>query len=137
MSKYEVLVQAVMVQGLSYGEAARRFGVSKSLVHKLHHRVLIEGEAALQPRSRAPRRVANRTAAAVRIRVLELRTGLAAEGFDAGADTIRSLLAAEGVVLSRSTIWRILKAAAVIEPQPQKRPRSSWIRFAADRPNEL
>lgn len=137
MSKYEVLIKAVTIQGLSYGEVARRFGVSKSLVHKLHHRFLVEGELAYRPRSRAPRRVANRTPDRIRARVLELRASLISEGLDAGADTLHALLAAESVALSRSTIWRILTTAGVVESQPQKRPRSSWIRFAADRPNEL
>lgn len=136
MSKTEILILAVTVQGLSYREVARAHGVSKSRVHQLHRRWLTEGDAALQPRTRTPLRVANRTPDDIRARVLELRTQLTARG-DAGAETIRIHLAAEGVSLSRSTIWRILKAAEAIVPQPQKRPRSSWIRFAADRPNEL
>ena len=41
------------------------------------------------------------------------------------------------VTASRVTVWRVLTAAGVVAPQPQKRPRSSWRRFAADRPNEL
>ena len=69
--------------------------------------------------------------------MLQLRAQLAADGLDAGADTIASALTAEGTPLSRSTIWRILRGAAVITPQPQKRPRSSWQRFTAERPNEL
>jgi transposase len=47
VNKHEVLVKAVTIQGLSYGQVAPRFGVPKSLVHKLHHRWLIEGDAAL------------------------------------------------------------------------------------------
>ena len=51
----------------------------------------------------------------------------------AGADTILELLAREGTLLSRATIWRLLRAEGKITPQPQKRPRSSWLRFNADR----
>ena len=40
-------------------------------------------------------------------------------------------------VPSISTIWRILRREGLIEPQPQKRPRSSLIRFEADLPNEM
>ncbi|QOD93361.1 IS481 family transposase [Chryseoglobus sp. 28M-23] len=137
MSKAEVLILAVTVQGLSVREAARIHGVSKSLVHKLHQRWLTEGEAAFAPRSRAPGSSPRRTPDAVRARVLQLRAQLTADGLDAGADTIASALTAEGTPLSRSTIWRILRGAAVITPQPQKRPRSSWQRFTAERPNEL
>jgi hypothetical protein len=35
-----------------------------------------------------------------------------------------------------TTIWRYLKKNGAITPQPQKRPRSSYIRFQADLPNE-
>jgi transposase InsO family protein len=36
-----------------------------------------------------------------------------------------------------ATIWRILSRRGFVIPQPHKRPRSSWHRFAADLPNEL
>lgn len=58
-------------------------------------------------------------------------------GLDAGADTIHTRLISEGTQIGRTTIWRILRAAGQITPQPRKRPRSSWQRFCADRPNEL
>ena len=54
MAKYEILIKAVTLQGMSYGEVAACYGVSKTLVHKLHHRWLAEGEAAFEPRSRRP-----------------------------------------------------------------------------------
>ncbi|MDQ4212856.1 IS481 family transposase [Microbacterium capsulatum] len=137
MAKYEVLIKAVTVQKLSYGEVARRYGVSKTLVHKLHHRWLEEGDGAFEPRSRRPHASPNRTAPTVRERILALRDQLAAAGLDNGADTIAELLARERVTVSRATVWRILTAAGRVSPQPQKRPRSSWRRFTADRPNEL
>lgn len=36
-----------------------------------------------------------------------------------------------------ATIWRIFQRHGLITPQPQKRPRSSFIRFEAHLPNEL
>jgi transposase InsO family protein len=137
VAKYEILIKAVTVQKLSYGEVAARYGVSKSLVHKLHHRWLVEGDAAYEPRSRRPRSSPTRTPDRIRERVLALRNELTALGVDAGADTISEHLARERISLSRVTIWRILTAAGKVTPQPQKRPRSSWRRFSADRPNEL
>lgn len=137
MSKYELLIKAVTIQGLSYGQVARLHGVSKTLVHKVHHRWLVEGDAAFESRSRRPRSSPNRTPPTVATRVLQLRDQLVADGLDAGADTIAELLAREGTTLSRATVWRLLTAEGKIVPQPQKRPRSSWQRFAADRPNEL
>jgi transposase InsO family protein len=38
---------------------------------------------------------------------------------------------------SISTIWRILRRKGLVVPQPQKRPRSSLIRFQAELPNEM
>ncbi|HVC76044.1 MAG TPA: hypothetical protein VND96_05945 [Candidatus Micrarchaeaceae archaeon] len=37
---------------------------------------------------------------------------------------------------SVATIWRILKRKGLVTPQLQKRPKSSFIRFAAKLPNE-
>ncbi|MBN9224261.1 MAG: hypothetical protein ABS63_00095 [Microbacterium sp. SCN 70-27] len=92
MAKYEVLITAVTVQGLSYREVAARYGVSKSLVHTLHHRWLTEGESAFEQHSRRPRSSPNRTPELVRARVIVLRDELVADGLDAGADTITETL---------------------------------------------
>lgn len=35
-----------------------------------------------------------------------------------------------------STIWRILMARGFVTPQPNERPKSSYVRFAADQPNQ-
>jgi transposase InsO family protein len=59
------------------------------------------------------------------------------EGLDAGAHTIAYHLSRRhGVTPSVATIWRILQRRGFVTPQPQKRPRSSFIRFCADQPNE-
>ena len=136
MHRYQLLITAITVQGLSYRQAAHKYGVSKSWIHQLHHRWLTEGDAALEPRSRAPHTHPSKTSAEVTARVLQLRTELERDGHDAGADTIHTYLTREHITLSRSTIWRILQQAGAITPQPQKRPRSSWQRFEAAQPNE-
>jgi transposase InsO family protein len=52
-------------------------------------------------------------------------------------ETIRWHLGREGLrVLSTSTIRRILHQAGLVSPEPEKRPRSSYIRFQAAQPNE-
>ena len=132
-----MLIKAVTVQKLSYGEVARRYGVAKSLVHRLHHRWLEEGDAAFRRRSSAPRSNPNRTPDPVRARVLELRGQLIKDGLDAGPDTIHTHLAGEGHRIGRTTVWRILTRAGKVTPQRQKRPKSSRLRFAADRPNQM
>lgn len=70
-------------------------------------------------------------------RIIALRRQLTAEGKDAGPATIGWHLHREGLqVPAASTIRRILHAAGLITPEPRKRPRSSYIRFEADLPNE-
>jgi len=69
--------------------------------------------------------------------VLAVRDRLVADGLDAGADTIIWHLAHEHqVTISRATVHRVLSRHERITPQPKKRPRSSFIRFEADLPNE-
>ncbi|MEU4289921.1 hypothetical protein AB0E63_17005 [Kribbella sp. NPDC026596] len=69
--------------------------------------------------------------------VLELRKQLTEQGLDAGADTLGwHLRHHHQVRLSRATIHRILTRAGTVVPDPGKRPRSSYLRFAAELPNE-
>ncbi len=69
---------------------------------------------------------------------MELRKELADLGVDAGAHTIAAHLERRHgeAVPSVATIWRILSRRGFVTPQPQKRPRSSFIRFEAAMPNE-
>jgi transposase InsO family protein len=69
--------------------------------------------------------------------VLRLRKRLSEAGLDAGADTIGWHLAHHhATALSRATINRILVRAGTVTPDPSKRPKSSYVRFEADQPNE-
>ncbi len=69
--------------------------------------------------------------------ILELRRQLVADGLDAGADTIRwHLEHHHRITVSRATIYRTIRAANLITPEPKKKPKSSYIRFQAEQPNE-
>jgi transposase InsO family protein len=137
VSLAELVVTAVKVQGRSKAEVARDYRVSRGWVRELVKRYEAEGEAGLQPRSRRPHTTANRTAAEIEDRIVELRRSLADQGLDAGPHTIAYHLAERGgQVPSVTTIWRILKRRGFVIPQPQKRPKSSFVRFQADLPNE-
>ena len=137
MSKARLIITAVTVQGLSQAEAARTYGVSKGWVSKLLARWRREGEAAFEPHSRRPRSSPNALPAERVELILELRDRLTAKGLDAGAHTIAwHLQQHHHIGVDASTIWRTLKRAGLIEPQPQKRPKSSYLRFEADLPNE-
>lgn len=137
MSKARLIITAVTVQGLSQAEAARTYRVSKGWVSKLLARWRREGDAAFQPRSRQPRTSPNAVAGETVELILELRHRLTAKGLDAGAHTIAwHLQHQHHLTVSASTIWRTLKRAGLIEPEPKKRPRSSHNHFEADLPNE-
>jgi transposase InsO family protein len=69
--------------------------------------------------------------------VLQLRKDLTDRGLDAGPDTIGwHLTHRHQVTVSRATIHRILSRAGTVTPDPRKRPKSSYIRFEAEQPNE-
>jgi transposase InsO family protein len=131
------VVDAVVVEGRSYREVARAHGVSKSWVGKLVGRFRAGGYPAIEPRSRAARRIPHRTPDALEDEIVALRKELAELGVDAGAQTIHYHLGTRHeAVPSVSTIWRVLRRRGFVTPQPHKRPRSSWVRFEAQLPNE-
>lgn len=132
-----VIVRAVREQGLTHAEAAARYGVTRQWVHTLVTRYDKEGPEGMAPRSRAPHSRPGTTPVAVRERIIELRRQLTRGGADAGPVTIGWHLEQEGTrAPSTATIRRILHAEGLITPAPEKRPRSSYIRFQADLPNE-
>ena len=137
MSKARLVITAIETEGITQAEAARRFGVSEGWVSKLMARRRAEGDAAYEPKSRRPVTSPNATPEAVVDLVLALRKQLVQSGLDAGADTIGwHLQHHHAVTLSRATINRILTRAGAVSPEPAKRPRSSYIRFQAEMPNE-
>ena len=137
MSQARVAVLKVVSTQATVGEVAAEIGISRRHLQRLLARYREGGLEALEPRSRRPKSNANQTPERVRQRVIELRLQLRSEGLDAGALTIAWHLEQEGLrAPSDSTIRRILHAEGLIEPQPRKRPRSSYARFEAAQPNE-
>jgi transposase InsO family protein len=133
------LVTAVVVEGRSAREVAAAHGVSKSWVYELVARYREDGEAGLAPRSRRPKRSPTRVWDRFEDDIVRLRKELVELGVDAGAETIRFHLARRHprrLIPSISTIWRVLKAKGFVTSQPHKRPRSSYVRFNAELPNE-
>ena len=132
------LVDAVVLEKSSCREVARAHGVSKSWVAKLVARFRDGGYDAIAPRSKAAKKVANRSSTELEDRVVRIRKELSDDGFDAGAQTIHYHLSlSDPSPPSVSTIWRILKRRGFVTPQPHKRPRSSYSSFEASLPNEM
>lgn len=139
MSKAQLVITAVVLEGRSKSDVARDYDVSRQWVQQLCKRYDTEGDAAFLPHSRRPHHSPHAVALDVEDRIVRLRKTLTKRGLDAGADTIASHLATDPTITNVpaiSTIWRILQRRGFITPQPHKRPRSSWKRFAAELPNQ-
>jgi transposase InsO family protein len=137
MDMGQYLVEAHLVEGRSVAELAAAHGVHRSWIYKLLARYREHGEAGLTPRSRRPVSSPRAVPTEIEDEVVMLRKQLAEEGLDAGAVTIHwHLSRRHEQVPSVSSIWRILKRRGFVVAQPKKRPRSSFIRFEADLPNE-
>jgi putative transposase len=107
------------------------------------HRARIEAEGSWAPRPRRPETSPGQIPPPVEAEVIRLRKELSP---DNGADTIVAQLreiadrdgwAGRGLAVPhRSTVNKILKRNGLVEPQPRKRPRSSFRRFACARPRD-
>jgi transposase len=129
------VIEMHLLTGRPVKELANEHGVSAGWAFKLLRRYRLEGEAGLEARSRRPKTSPTRIADLYEDQIVAMRKELADFGVDAGAETIRyHLLERRKSAPSVSTIWRVLRARGFVTPQPQKRPKSSYVRFVADLP---
>jgi len=137
MSRARLVITAVTVEKRPVSEVARTYGVARSWVYALLARYKAEGESAFEPRSRRPRTSPTAVSADTVELIVALRKDLAGRGLDAGPHTIAwHLRHHHQVTVSAATVSRYLTAAGLVTPEPRKRPRSSYIRFAAELPNQ-
>jgi transposase InsO family protein len=69
--------------------------------------------------------------------IVSLREKLSAAGLDAGPDTlVWHLEHHHATTVSRATVARYLAKHGLVVPEPKKRPKSSYIRFQAEQPNQ-
>jgi transposase InsO family protein len=137
MSKARLVITAVVVEGRSQSAVAREYGVSQRWISRLVARYGAEGEAAFEPRSRRPHTSPTRLPQTTIDLIVELRNKLRTAGLDAGPHTIAwHLEHHHQLQVSVASISRHLAAAGLVTPTPAKRPKSSYIRFAAEQPNE-
>jgi transposase InsO family protein len=141
MSLRRTIVE-VSLKGLNVREFCRCHGVSPWFFYDLRRRYRAEGEAALAVRSRAAKRVANRTRPELEEMIVGLRKQLGEDGLDCGPATIRFHLGQalgdpEGTrTPSEATIWRVLTRRGFVVAQPKKAPKGSHRRFVAERANQ-
>jgi transposase InsO family protein len=137
MSKARLVITAVIVEKRPVSEVARTYGVARSWICALLARYRAEGEAAFEPRSRRPRSSPSAISADTADLIVRLRKDLAGQGLDAGPHTICwHLRHHHQVQVSAATVARYLTAAGLVTPEPKKRPKSSYLRFEAEQPNE-
>src|SRR6516165_1805963 len=137
MSKARLVITAVIAEKRAVREVAHDYGVARSWVYTLLARYQAEGEAAFEPRSRRPKSSPSAISPEAAGLIVSLRKELAGQGLDAGPHTIAwHLQHHHQVRVSAATISRHLTRAGLVTPDPAKRPRSSYLRFEAEQPNE-
>lgn len=131
------IVKAVREQGEPVTKVAKRFRISRQRIYKILSQFDAGGADAIAPKSRAPHTHPQVVPTSLRNQIIDMRKQLVRSGLDAGPETIAFHLHRQGLrVPSTSTIRRIITNAGLVTPQPQKKPRSSFIRFEAAMPNE-
>jgi len=90
MSKAQLVITAVVLEGRSKSEVARDYDVSRYWVQQLVKRYETEGAVAFQPHSRRPHHNPHTVSAEVEDKIVRLRKTLDKAGYDAGAATIAS-----------------------------------------------
>jgi hypothetical protein len=137
MSKARLVITAIEIEGRSVAEVIKAYGISRSWTYELLARYRTEGDAALEPRSRRPHTSSTAIGQGTIDLIVLIRKQLTETGLDAGPETIAwHLRHRHDTEVSVSTIARTLTRQSLVEPQPKKRPKASYIRFAAEQPNE-
>jgi len=139
----DVRMAAALPSGVgSVAQFCRDQQISRQTFYKWRARFEREGLDGLRERTRRPLSCPAMTPAEVEDLIVRMRKRLADVGEFNGPASIRDWLLADetvdaALVPSRATIARILVRRGQVRPQPRKRPRSSYRRFVAARPNEM
>jgi transposase InsO family protein len=113
-------------------------GISRKTFYEIRKRAIVEGPAAaLEPRSRRPKRSPTTVDAAVVQDALRVRAALEQSGLDHGPISVHDRMRALGLepVPSTAALARIFRTAGVARLEPRKRPRASYRRFVYPAPN--
>jgi transposase InsO family protein len=112
-------------------QVCAELGISRDTYYRYRRQFAADGLAGLQPRSRTPKTSPTRTGEPMTALIVTARKELEREGWDNGAWSIHSRLLYDGLdqVPAARTIHRVLQRQGLVEPEPRKRPRSSYRRF--------
>ena len=117
-------------------EFCRSHGVSTWFFWDLRRRHRREGDAVVEPKSRAPHHPAGRTPLEVEEAIVRCRKELGDAGWDCGPASIAFTLRELPGVPSEATIWRILSQRGLIVASPSKAPKHAGRSWTAERANE-
>lgn len=135
--KYAAMFASVQAGKESVTELCARLGISRKSYYKYLACFRSEGLEGLRPRSRRPLRSPTATAPGMVELIIKARSDLAKEGWDNGALSIFYRLLRDGEQPPAwRTIHRVLVRQQLVEPQPKKRPRSSYRRFEFPAPDD-
>lgn len=117
----------------------RRLGISRKSFYRMRERAHTDAATALVPTSRAPHQPVRRYGRQTDEAIAQVRAELEGEGYEAGPLSIWWRLQRQGHsrLPSPSTIARSLRRQGLVEPNPRKRPKSSYTRFQRAQANEL
>jgi len=120
-------------------QLCREQGISRKAYYEYRARFMADGIEGLLPRSRRPVSSPGATPPEMIELLLAKHDALVADGWDGGARSVRNWLLLEGVegLPSWRTVHKYLADHGRTEPTPTKRPRSSFKRFRALRPNGM
>jgi transposase InsO family protein len=135
--KYAAMFASVQAGQESVTELCARLGISRKSYYKYLTRFRSEGLEGLRPRSRRPLRSPTVTPPEMVELIIKARAHLAVEGWDNGALSIFYRLLRDG---EQPPVWRtihrVLVRQQLVEPQPRKRPRSSYRSFEFPAPDD-
>jgi transposase InsO family protein len=134
MDKRLLAITAAELPGVTVSSLCAELGISRKTFYEWRKRHDKEGPAGLEPHSRRPLSSPGQIPARLEQHIVRLREQLP---LDNGAEAIFLHLRRAGVepLPHVRTIHRVLVRNGLVEPQPHKRPRSSWLRFEYDAPN--
>lgn len=113
-------------------------GISRETFYAIRRRVAEDGPAAaLEPRSRRPRRSPSQITDEVVQRAVGVRAALEQSGLDHGPISVHEKMRSLGMepVPSTASLSRIFRELGVARIEPKKKPRASYRRFVYPAPN--
>jgi len=114
------------------------YRISRETFYAIRRRAATEGPAAaLEPRSRRPKRSPRKLPDDIAAQAVAVRAALEQSGLDHGPISVHEKMRALGMepVPSTASLARIFRDAGVAKVEPRKKPRSSYRRFVYPAPN--